>query len=116
MIKFDLPSAKAVGNSCDLQHLLPRWCFSAAGEVHLLAKILKLPVKAARHSKKTLIVLACIQLAVRNDGYLSKLLAVSGKVTIASGGFLPNFQAMLLLTKTAETGDFATQTLEDTTR
>lgn len=70
--------------------------------MHLLAKILKLPGKAARHIKNTLIVLARIQLDVRNDGFLSKLPALSGKVTIASGGVLPNFHAMLLLKETAE--------------
>ncbi|CAN1319097.1 Probable histone H2A.3 [Linum perenne] len=48
---------------------------------------------AARDNKKTRIVPRHIQLAVRNDEELSKLL---GSVTIANGGVMPNIHNMLL--------------------
>ena len=48
---------------------------------------------AARDNKKTRIVPRHIQLAVRNDDELSKLL---GGVTISQGGVLPNIHAVLL--------------------
>ena len=48
---------------------------------------------AARDNKKTRIIPRHIQLAVRNDEELNKLL---GSVTIASGGVLPNIHATLL--------------------
>ncbi|RWW50952.1 hypothetical protein BHE74_00042748 [Ensete ventricosum] len=48
---------------------------------------------AARDNKKTRIVPRHIQLAVRNDEELSKLL---GEVTIASGGVMPNIHNLLL--------------------
>ena len=51
------------------------------------------PGNAARDNKKTRIVPRHIQLAVRNDEELNKLL---GSVTIASGGVLPNIHATLL--------------------
>ncbi len=52
---------------------------------------------AARDNKKTRIMPRHIQLAVRNDEELSKLL---GSVTIANGGVLPNIHNMLLPKKT----------------
>ena len=54
---------------------------------------------AARDNKKTRIIPRHIQLAVRNDEELSKLLA---GVTIASGGVLPNIHSVLLPKKTAK--------------
>lgn len=48
---------------------------------------------AARDNKKTRVVPRHIQLAVRNDEELSKLL---GAVTIANGGVMPNIHANLL--------------------
>lgn len=48
---------------------------------------------AARDNKKTRIVPRHIQLAVRNDEELSKLL---GSVTIANGGVMPNIHSLLL--------------------
>lgn len=53
---------------------------------------------AARDNKKTRIVPRHIQLAVRNDEELSKLL---GDVTIANGGVMPNIHNLLLPKKAA---------------
>ena len=49
---------------------------------------------AARDNKKSRIIPRHLQLAIRNDEELNKLL--SG-VTIAQGGVLPNIQAVLLI-------------------
>ncbi|XP_026184911.1 histone H2A-like isoform X3 [Mastacembelus armatus] len=59
--------------------------------------ILELAGNAARDNKKTRIIPRHLQLAVRNDEELNKLL---GGVTIAQGGVLPNIQAVLLPKKT----------------
>ena len=48
---------------------------------------------AARDNKKTRLVPRHIQLAVRNDEELSRLL---GNATISAGGVLPNIHNMLL--------------------
>ncbi|KAJ6776421.1 HISTONE H2A [Salix koriyanagi] len=56
-------------------------------------KVLELAGNAARDNKKTRIVPRHIQLAVRNDEELSKLL---GDVTIANGGVMPNIHNLLL--------------------
>lgn len=53
---------------------------------------------AARDNKKTRIIPRHIQLAVRNDEELSKLL---GSVTIASGGVMPKIHQSLLPKKAA---------------
>ena len=60
---------------------------------YLCAEILELAGNAARDNKKSRIIPRHIQLAVRNDEELNKLL---GGVTIASGGALPNIHAVLL--------------------
>lgn len=66
----------------------------------LVHQVLELAGNAARDNKKTRIVPRHIQLAVRNDEELSKLL---GAVTIANGGVMPNIHN-LLLPKKAGTG------------
>ena len=60
---------------------------------YLTAEILELAGNAARDNKKTRIVPRHIQLAVRNDEELNKLL---GHVTISQGGVLPNIHSVLL--------------------
>ena len=73
--------------------------YAAAVAEYLCAEILELAGNAARDNKKTRIVPRHIQLAVRNDEELNKLL---GGVTIASGGVLPNIHAVLLPKKSAK--------------
>ena len=67
--------------------------YLAAVMEYLAAEILELAGNAARDNKKHRIVPRHVQLAVRNDEELNKLL---GGVTIASGGVLPNIHAVLL--------------------
>lgn len=63
---------------------------------------MELAGNAARDNKKTRIIPRHIQLAVRNDEELSKLL---GRVTIANGGVLPNIHSNLLPNKKAKGKD-----------
>ncbi|KAB2049145.1 hypothetical protein ES319_A13G157400v1 [Gossypium barbadense] len=67
--------------------------YLAAVLEYLAAEVLELAGNAARDNKKTRIVPRHIQLAVRNDEELSKLL---GDVTIANGGVMPNIHNVLL--------------------
>ncbi|KAM3297628.1 hypothetical protein ACQJBY_039513 [Aegilops geniculata] len=67
--------------------------YLAAVLEYLAAETLELAGNAARDNKKNRIVPRHIQLAVRNDEELSRLL---GSVTIAAGGVLPSIHATLL--------------------
>jgi len=73
--------------------------YLAAIMEYLSAEILELAGNAARDNKKTRINPRHVQLAVRNDDELNKLMA---GVTIAQGGVLPNIQTVLLPKKAAK--------------
>ncbi|KAF5193636.1 Histone h2a [Thalictrum thalictroides] len=81
--------------------------YLAAVLEYLAAEVLELAGNAARDNKKTRVVPRHIQLAVRNDEELSKLL---GAVTIANGGVMPNIHNLLLPKKT---GSKAAVTADD---
>merc|ERR1712007_34445 len=67
--------------------------YLAAVLEYLTAEVIELAGNAARDNKKTRIIPRHIQLAIRSDDELTKLL---GGVTIAAGGVLPNIHNNLL--------------------
>lgn len=75
--------------------------YLAAVLEYLTAEILELAGNAARDNKKSRVIPRHLQLAIRNDEELNKLL--SG-VTISQGGVLPNIQAVLLPKKSEKSG------------
>ncbi|BGO93856.1 Histone H2A.2 [Rhodotorula toruloides] len=64
---------------------------------YLAAEILELAGNAARDNKKSRIIPRHLQLAIRNDEELNRLL---GHVVISQGGVLPNIHSELLPSKT----------------
>ena len=76
--------------------------YLAAVMEYLCAEILELAGNASRDNKKKRIIPRHVQLAVRNDEELNKLL---DGVTIAAGGVLPNIHAVLLPKQRKKAGD-----------
>ncbi|CAI9762262.1 unnamed protein product [Fraxinus pennsylvanica] len=86
------PRSKAVSRSSKVGLQFP---------VDRVARFLK-KRNAARDNKKNQIIPRHIQLAVKNDEELSKML---GSVTIANGGVLPNIHQTLMPKKTGGKGE-----------
>ncbi|GAA6059289.1 hypothetical protein JCM10212_002686 [Sporobolomyces blumeae] len=82
--------------------------YLAAVLEYLAAEILELAGNAARDNKKSRIIPRHLQLAIRNDEELNRLL---GGVVISQGGVLPNIHSELLPQKTKLPGGKASQEL-----
>ena len=72
--------------------------YLAAVLEYLAAEVLELAGNAAKEDKKSRVAPRHIQLAIRHDDELNKLM---GGTTIASGGVLPNIHVALLPVKKA---------------
>lgn len=68
---------------------------------YITAEVLELAGNAAKDNKKARIIPRYIQLAVRNDDELNTFF---GNAVIASGGVIPNINAVLLPQKKAKKG------------
>ncbi|KAI8855016.1 histone-fold-containing protein [Chytridium lagenaria] len=90
--------AQRVGNGAPV--------YLAAVLEYLGAEILELAGNAARDNGKVRIVPRHLQLAIRNDEELNRLL---GSVTIAQGGVLPNIHQTLLGKKTQKSAKVAVE-------
>ena len=75
--------------------------YLAAVLEYLAAEVLELAGNAAKDNRKSRIVPRHIQLAIRNDEELNRLLS---NTTIAAGGVLPNIH-VFLIPKKDKTGD-----------
>merc|ERR1719465_208380 len=73
--------------------------YLAAVLEYLAAEVLELAGNAARDNKRSRIVPRHIQLAVRNDDELARLMA---RTTIAAGGVMPNIHQVLLPKKSGK--------------
>jgi len=80
--------------------------YLAAVLEYLAAEILELAGNAARDNKKQRIIPRHLQLAIRNDEELHKLL---GNVVISQGGVVPHIASELLPTKTKGRKEEASQ-------
>lgn len=70
--------------------------YLAAVLEYISAEILELSGCSALDNKRSRIIPKDVQLAIRNDGELNKMLS---DVTIATGGVLPNIHSVLLPAK-----------------
>ncbi|KAM5430864.1 histone H2A [Microsporum canis] len=82
--------------------------YLAAVLEYLAAEVLELAGNAARDNKKTRIIPRHLELAIRNDEELNKLL---GHVIIAQGGVMPYIHPNLLPKNTPKAGTKSSQEL-----